>query len=105
MKRFLLASALILAAGQSQAGGYGSAPSDGISATVGLASLSLMSSLESTNYYSQQAQDDAASFVATEGAVSGPALEKAVRDHREIHPESTLSDMDIANTMLIGSLN
>lgn len=81
-----------------------SGPSDGIMASVGLISISLMSTLESTNYYSQNAQDDAASYIASQGEIEGPALGQAIQEHRKLHPESNLTDLEIAQNMLISSI-
>ncbi|MEG1095006.1 MAG: hypothetical protein RSE08_07795, partial [Lactococcus sp.] len=64
MKIRLISAALLLVAAQAQAANLGSSSADGISATVGVVSLSVLSSLESTNYYTLQAQDDAAACVA-----------------------------------------
>lgn len=84
------------------AGGAGG-KADAISATVGLISLSFMSTLESTNYYSQNQQDDAATFVATGGEIKGASLEQTISNHRQMNPGSNLSDMDIARNVLLAT--
>lgn len=79
--------------------------SDGIMATVGLASISVMSTLESTNYYSQNTQDDAASYIASQGEIEGPALGQAIQEHRQRNPESNLTDLEIAQSLLMSSIH
>ncbi|MBF8754092.1 DUF2388 domain-containing protein [Pseudomonas guariconensis] len=46
------------------------------------------------------AQDDAGSFVASEGAIRGPYLEAAIRKVRADNPGMTATDMDLANAIL-----
>lgn len=46
------------------------------------------------------AQDDAGSFVASEGAIRGPYLEAALRKVRADNPGMTATDMDLANAIL-----
>ncbi|RWU26685.1 ribonucleotide reductase [Pseudomonas alkylphenolica] len=46
------------------------------------------------------AQDDASSFVASEGAIRGPYLEAAMRTARAENPDLNVSDMDLANAIL-----
>ncbi|MBH3426948.1 DUF2388 domain-containing protein [Pseudomonas alkylphenolica] len=46
------------------------------------------------------AQDDASSFVASEGAIRGPYLEAAMRTARAENPDLKVSDMDLANAIL-----
>ena len=46
------------------------------------------------------AQDDASSFVASEGAIRGPFLEAAMRQARAEHPGMQASDMELANAIL-----
>nr|WP_314482855.1 DUF2388 domain-containing protein [uncultured Pseudomonas sp.] len=46
------------------------------------------------------AQDDAGSFVASEGAIRGPFLESAIRQVRAQNPGLQASDMDLANAIL-----
>ncbi|MFV3325671.1 DUF2388 domain-containing protein [Pseudomonas sp. NY15372] len=46
------------------------------------------------------AQDDAGSFVASEGAIRGPYLEAAIRKVRADNPGMKASDMDLANAIL-----
>ncbi|ABZ01134.1 DUF2388 domain-containing protein [Pseudomonas putida] len=46
------------------------------------------------------AQDDASSFVASEGAICGPFLEAAMRQARAENPGMQASDMELANAIL-----
>ena len=46
------------------------------------------------------AQDDAGSFVASEGAIRGPYLEAAMRQVRAENPGLQASDMELANAIL-----
>jgi uncharacterized protein (TIGR02448 family) len=46
------------------------------------------------------AQDDASSFVASEGAIRGPFLEAAMREARAENPGMQASDMELANAIL-----
>jgi len=46
------------------------------------------------------AQDDAGSFVASEGAIRGPYLEAAMRQVRAENPGMQASDMELANAIL-----
>ncbi|MEE1865603.1 MULTISPECIES: DUF2388 domain-containing protein [Pseudomonas] len=46
------------------------------------------------------AQDDAGSFVASEGAIRGPYLESAIHKVRAENPGLEASDMDLANAIL-----
>ncbi|MCV9921498.1 MULTISPECIES: DUF2388 domain-containing protein [Pseudomonas] len=46
------------------------------------------------------AQDDAGSFVASEGAIRGPFLEAAIRQVRADNPGVEASDMELANAIL-----
>ncbi|KJK08829.1 hypothetical protein D3C76_1213150 [compost metagenome] len=45
-------------------------------------------------------QDDASSFVASQGAIRGPYLEAAMHKVRADNPELEVSDMDLANAIL-----
>lgn len=46
------------------------------------------------------AQEDAGSFVASDGAIRGPFLEAAMRQVRADNPGVHASDMDLANAIL-----
>jgi len=46
------------------------------------------------------AQDDAGSFVASEGGIRGPYLEAAMRQVRTENPGLQASDMELANAIL-----
>ncbi|HEN8800168.1 DUF2388 domain-containing protein [Pseudomonas sp. CM25] len=46
------------------------------------------------------AQDDAGSFVASEGAIRGPFLESALNQVRAENPGMQASDMELANAIL-----
>ena len=46
------------------------------------------------------AQDDAGSFVASDGAIRGPYLEAAIQKVRSDNPDLNASDMDLANAIL-----
>ncbi|CAI8951329.1 MULTISPECIES: DUF2388 domain-containing protein [Pseudomonas] len=46
------------------------------------------------------AQDDAGSFVASEGAIRGPYLEAAMQKVRADNPGLKVSDMELANAIL-----
>lgn len=46
------------------------------------------------------AQDDAGSFVASEGAIRGPFLEAALHQVRAENPGIEASDMELANAIL-----
>ena len=46
------------------------------------------------------AQDDAGSFVASEGAIRGPFLEAAMRQARAENPDLKATDMELANAIL-----
>ncbi|MFQ6574813.1 DUF2388 domain-containing protein [Pseudomonas sp. UM16] len=45
-------------------------------------------------------QDDASSFVASQGAIRGPYLEAAMHKVRADNPGLEVSDMDLANAIL-----
>ncbi|WP_040260235.1 MULTISPECIES: DUF2388 domain-containing protein [Pseudomonas] len=45
-------------------------------------------------------QDDAGSFVASNGAIRGPYLEAAIAEIRSKNPGMQASDMDLANAIL-----
>ncbi|MGE8500286.1 MAG: DUF2388 domain-containing protein [Pseudomonas sp.] len=42
------------------------------------------------------ARDDALAFIASEGSIHGAQLESALRHYRHAHPQSGLSDMQLA---------
>lgn len=46
------------------------------------------------------AQDDASSFVASDGSIRGPYLEAAMQQVRNENPGLKASDMDLANAIL-----
>ncbi|MGF6328113.1 uncharacterized protein (TIGR02448 family) [Pseudomonas sp. BS3782 TE3695] len=46
------------------------------------------------------AQDDAGSFVASDGAIRGPYLEAAIQKVRADHPGLQATDMELANAIL-----
>ncbi|WP_449430304.1 DUF2388 domain-containing protein [Pseudomonas putida] len=46
------------------------------------------------------AQEDAGSFVASDGAIRGPFLESAMRQVRADNPGMQASDMELANAIL-----
>lgn len=46
------------------------------------------------------AQDDAGSFVASEGSIRGPCLEAAIQKVRADNPGLKASDMELANAIL-----
>jgi uncharacterized protein (TIGR02448 family) len=46
------------------------------------------------------AQDDAGSFVASEGNIRGPFLEAAIQQVRQDNPGLKASDMELANAIL-----
>ncbi len=46
------------------------------------------------------AQDDAGSFVASDGEIRGPFLEAAIRQVRAEQPDLQASDMELANAIL-----
>lgn len=46
------------------------------------------------------AQDDAGSFVASDGSIRGPYLEAAMQKVRADNPGLTATDMDLANAIL-----
>ncbi|MHC6223359.1 DUF2388 domain-containing protein [Pseudomonas sp. X10] len=46
------------------------------------------------------AQDDAGSYVATQGAIRGPYLEAAIQKIRADNPGLDASDMELANAIL-----
>lgn len=46
------------------------------------------------------AQDDAGSFVASNGDIRGPFLEAAIAQVRQDNPDLKASDMDLANAIL-----
>lgn len=46
------------------------------------------------------AQDDAGSFVASDGAIRGPFLEAAMRQARTENPDLKATDMELANAIL-----
>ncbi|WP_414154496.1 DUF2388 domain-containing protein [Pseudomonas sp. BNK-43-a] len=50
------------------------------------------------------AQDDAGSFVASEGSIRGPYLEAAMRQVRADNPGVQASDMELANAILAHNL-
>ncbi|AIZ35107.1 MULTISPECIES: DUF2388 domain-containing protein [Pseudomonas] len=51
------------------------------------------------------AQDDAGSFVASDGAIRGPYLEAAMRQVRAENPGVQATDMDLANAILASNLD
>jgi uncharacterized protein (TIGR02448 family) len=50
------------------------------------------------------AQDDAGSFVASEGNIRGPFLEAAINQVRQDNPDLKASDMELANAILTRNL-
>lgn len=46
------------------------------------------------------AQDDASSFVASDGQIRGPFLEAAMTRIRQDNPDMKVSDMELANAIL-----
>lgn len=50
------------------------------------------------------AQDDAGSFVASDGGIRGPFLEAAIEQVRHDNPGLKASDMDLANAILAKNL-
>ncbi|CAM3330572.1 ribonucleotide reductase [Pseudomonas floridensis] len=46
------------------------------------------------------AQDDAGSFVASEGSIRGPFLEAAIQQVRQDNPGLKATDMELANAIL-----
>ncbi|KFE57904.1 DUF2388 domain-containing protein [Pseudomonas syringae] len=50
------------------------------------------------------AQDDAGSFVASDGGIRGPFLEAAIQQVRSENPGLNASDMDLANAILTKNL-
>lgn len=50
------------------------------------------------------AQDDAGSYVASNGAIRGPFLEAAMEQVRNDNPGLNASDMDLANAILAKNL-
>ncbi|BDM22323.1 hypothetical protein KMS_R20800 [Pseudomonas sp. LRP2-20] len=65
-----------------------------IGSSLGTAALS-----ESTSHprsSSETARDDALAYVATNGRLCGPRLQQALRDYRQAHPQSTVSDAALA---------
>ncbi|GAB3375942.1 DUF2388 domain-containing protein [Azotobacter armeniacus] len=46
------------------------------------------------------AQEDAGSFVASDGQIRGPYLEAALQQLREINPQLQASDMELASAIL-----
>ena len=50
------------------------------------------------------AQDDAGSFVASDGGIRGPFLEAAIQQVRSENPGLNASDMDLANAILAKNL-
>lgn len=53
---------------------------------------------DSRNNYSYEVKEDAAAFVASDGAIRGPYLEMAISDIRESHP--SLGEHEIARSLL-----
>ena len=47
------------------------------------------------------AQDDAGSFVASNGSIRGPYLESAMQQVRADNPNLKVSDMELANAILV----
>lgn len=45
---------------------------------------------------SQAARDDALAYIASAGEIRGAQLESALRQQRHMHPQSALSDMQLA---------
>ncbi|MGO2452474.1 DUF2388 domain-containing protein [Pseudomonas taetrolens] len=46
-------------------------------------------------------QDDATSFVASDGELQGPYLLASLKQYRAAHPESTVSDRELAIQILL----
>lgn len=68
--------------------------------SIGFISLFSMSTLESTNYFSNNTRDDAASYVASNGEISGSNFEGAYKDYTAKNPSITVSKSDFALALI-----
>ena len=96
MRRFTLALALCWACSSAQA--FDATLAGAVASSY---VTSQLTSLPFENKLIVDAQDEAASFVASAGQFHGARLEAALRWLREHHPELTASDLELAQAMLI----
>ena len=68
--------------------------------SIGFISLFSMSTLESTNYFSNNTRDDAASYVASNGEISGSNFEGAYQDYTSKNPSAKVSKSDFALALI-----
>ncbi|TLP73937.1 DUF2388 domain-containing protein [Pseudomonas nitroreducens] len=68
-----------------------------VGSSLGTAAVSESSSQAPRAY--QQARDDALAYVASAGQVHGAQLEQALRLYRSEHPQSPLSDLQVAQAI------
>ncbi|MHA7115817.1 DUF2388 domain-containing protein [Pseudomonas promysalinigenes] len=94
--RELLAALLVILSGQQTAEASGSSRS--LVSTGTLFSSSYLTSADHKLVVA--AQDDAGSFVASDGAIRGPYLEAAIQQIRAEHPGLEASDMELAHAIL-----
>ncbi|MGE9765086.1 MULTISPECIES: DUF2388 domain-containing protein [Pseudomonadaceae] len=68
-----------------------------VGTSLGTAAVSESSSQAPRAY--QQARDDALAYVASAGQIHGAQLEQALRLYRSEHPQSPLSDQQVAQAI------
>lgn len=68
-----------------------------VGTSLGTAAASESSSQAPRAY--QQARDDALAYVASAGQIHGAQLEQALRLYRHEHPQSPLSDLQVAQAI------
>ncbi|MEP9315759.1 DUF2388 domain-containing protein [Pseudomonas sp. LABIM340] len=68
-----------------------------VGSSLGTAAVSESSSQAPRAY--QQARDDALAYVASAGHIHGAQLEQALRLYRSEHPQSPLSDLQVAQAI------
>ncbi len=104
MIRTALICALLMASTPALAASFASSAAGAGSAGSSASSRGSSASSNSTSGNSkvvQQARDDAASFVASEGRIRGVRLEAALLHLRERHPDAgKASDMQLAQAIL-----
>jgi uncharacterized protein (TIGR02448 family) len=68
-----------------------------VATSLGSAALSESTSQPLRTY--RAARDDALAYIASDGRIHGAQLEQALRFYRQAHPQSGLSDMQLARAI------
>lgn len=74
-----------------------------VGTSLGTAALSESTSHPARTYAS--ARDDALAYVGSAGAIHGAQLEQALREYRHDHPQSRLTDMQLAQAIASTAAN